>query len=910
MLTFVIAASALAQEGIKPEKIAEIKSASVFIRNQSGTQKSSGSGFVVSSTADSLLIATNAHVVAPDDLSTKVPSQILPQVNKATITTLFDSGSPNERSAKAEVVSFDPVADIAILKVKTADVKNPPKALKTVGAKALAETSTVYTFGFPFGDKLATDKGPAITVGKASVSSLRTDDLGKLTTIQIDGNLNPGNSGGPVLDVEGVVIGVATATIRDSQGIGLIVPVAEVNSMLSGKVVLTNADYKKQTDGKVKVVFEAFVSNPSGKITSATLNYIMAEATAEKPKAEADLSKLPGAKSLTLKLDGPVAKGELLLDKAEGQLFYNTKATGSTAEASANVIVSLPRALLGSQGIDADATPPAGWKEVGIDNKFITIWVPEKTSKQSERTRTIRSGTISLTINATTVLANNGLIYLLERASLRLPVGSKLDTKALRDSIVRSAADDIKGKVAEESDAKMGNWPCKEYVIKAGATTSIIRVLVTARTVYIVQVQGANAKVMGDDGYLFLNSFRTHPKEKPDVAVVTPGTGTTTPGTGTTTPGTGSTTPPNPKPVTPTTPKPATPTLPAGAIPKPTEASANPIALNMNPTKILPSGESQIIAGVFDPVFKDFAPEGGMMVGMQIGLGKFINYDIVVAARPIYRTDGKESFGIGRGASTNIKTVMAKEGYAVGGVLVASGMGIDGLAVVFMKIDGEKLDPKDSYQSPYYGNPMKTPDQLITGDGLPIIGLGGKQNARTNQFTGIGLILNTLEANAARLQWSTGLSSEIIGGVNDPVYRDILPEGGYLIGLEIGTNAQSHIKGIKPIFLAGAQESTGDQHGTQFTNTTTIKAKEGYAIGAVTIISGLCADGLSVTFMKIEKNGLNPKVSYESEWVGFMDKRKPRTLSGLGKPIIGITGKNNDRENTGFGLVIQTDAKK
>jgi S1-C subfamily serine protease len=245
VLGVALATQVFGQEGLKAEKIAEIKGASVFIRNQTGAERSSGSGFVVSSAADHLLVATNAHVVAPEDLSTKVPAQILPQVNKAALTILFDSGTVNERSAKGEVVAFDPIADVALVKVKAADVRNPPKPLKISGAKALVETSTVYTFGFPLGDKLATGKGPAITVGKASVSSLRTDDLGKLTTIQIDGNLNPGNSGGPVLDTDGVVIGVATAIIRDTQGIGLIVPVAEVNALLSGKVVLVNADYQK-----------------------------------------------------------------------------------------------------------------------------------------------------------------------------------------------------------------------------------------------------------------------------------------------------------------------------------------------------------------------------------------------------------------------------------------------------------------------------------------------------------------------------------------------------------------------------------------------------------------------------------------------------------------------------------------
>ncbi len=166
------------------------------------------------------------------------PTQLLAKLKQAKITILFGSGSATEQSVPAEIVSLDPVVDIGILKVKLSAVKNPPKVLKLGSVKALVETSTVYSFGYPFGDALATGKGPAVTVGKASISSLRTDDSGKLTTIQIDGNLNPGNSGGPVIDTDGTVIGVATATVRDSKGIGFVVPVAEVESMLAGKVSL------------------------------------------------------------------------------------------------------------------------------------------------------------------------------------------------------------------------------------------------------------------------------------------------------------------------------------------------------------------------------------------------------------------------------------------------------------------------------------------------------------------------------------------------------------------------------------------------------------------------------------------------------------------------------------------------
>ncbi len=853
----MLAAGAFAQD-IKPEKIADVKASSVYIRNAVEAHKYTGSGFVVSAEGDSLLIATNAHVISPAEYSKLTPSAMLAKLKQSKITILFGSGTASERSAMAEVVSLDPDADICILKVKNADVENPPKALKVGGAKALVETSTVYTFGYPFGDALSTGKGPAVTVGKASISSLRTDETGKLTTIQIDGNLNPGNSGGPVIDTDGAVIGVATATIRDSKGIGLVVPAAEVESMLTGKVSLMGATYAKQTDGKVKVTFEALVSNPTGKITGVALNYFVTELKGTKPKDGADLSTLPGAKSLTLKLDGAVAKGELMLAATDGQqLSYSARPTGAKKwEASPNTHVSLGRAILGGKGIDADAKPPSGWKEIAMDTGLYTIWVPEKSSKQVDKSNSYRGQALTVTSTSTSTVGDNGLTYRLERATLRPSgagaVGSRLDVAALRESISKSIADEIKGRIIEESDTKLGAWPCKEYVIKGAKETAVVRIHVSIRTVYIVLVQGSPKAVSGDDGYLFLDSFRVHPR---DVVAVDP---------------------------------PVRPSFPGGT------------------AKV--SGETEIIGGAFDPGFKDYAPDGAVLVGLEVGMGKFFDNDVVFAARPIYRSKTGDALGTAHGTSKDTKILKAKEGYAVGTITVRSGLTIDGMSITFMKIAGDKLDPKDSYESEWIGSPKQN-ERKLGGTGVPIIGIGGKANPQTKNLTGLGLIHNTPEVIEAKKNAGRGIDTEIIGGNFNPTYRDLAPEGGLLIGLEIALTPADFIVGIRPIYLTGDKETTGNQTGKNIKKVVTLKAREGYAVGAVSIRSGLNCDGMSITFMKIIKDGLHPKDSYESEYVGTNEPKKPRTLSGEGKAVIGVIGKQTALNNSGFGLVLQADKK-
>jgi Trypsin-like peptidase domain len=91
----------------------------------------------------------------------------------------------------------------------------------------------VIAFGFPFGTALAPDrKGyPAVSVNAGSVTSLRQVE-GRLHRIQLDAVLNPGNSGGPVLDGSGKVVGVVVAGV-EGRGVNFAIPANEVTRFVS-----------------------------------------------------------------------------------------------------------------------------------------------------------------------------------------------------------------------------------------------------------------------------------------------------------------------------------------------------------------------------------------------------------------------------------------------------------------------------------------------------------------------------------------------------------------------------------------------------------------------------------------------------------------------------------------------------
>ena len=141
----------------------------------------------------------------------------------------------------------------------------------------------------------------------------------------------------------------------------------------------------------------------------------------------------------------------------------------------------------------------------------------------------------------------------------------------------------------------------------------------------------------------------------------------------------------------------------------------------------------------FDPKHQDDAPPGGLLVGLDIGYSKFVNNQIIGTLQPIYRTGDRESTGAQHGTDArggNVKLI-AKPGYAIGAITAKCGLGIDGLEVTFMKIDGGRLNPNDAYESDWHGGMGGGGPQKITGQGAPVTGLLVRKKERVSA---VGLV--------------------------------------------------------------------------------------------------------------------------------------------------------------------------
>jgi S1-C subfamily serine protease len=160
-----------------------------------GLGRSSASGWVYD---DRGHVVTNAHVVrGVDPDSGRVGLQF------------FDG-----RVARARIVGVDAPTDIAVLRVEGVDGLIPARR---ASGSVVEPGERVYAFGSPFGFKFSMSEGIVSGVGRSARSP---GGLGFSNFIQTDAAVNPGNSGGPLVDIRGRVIGmnVAIANARDADG--------------------------------------------------------------------------------------------------------------------------------------------------------------------------------------------------------------------------------------------------------------------------------------------------------------------------------------------------------------------------------------------------------------------------------------------------------------------------------------------------------------------------------------------------------------------------------------------------------------------------------------------------------------------------------------------------------------------
>jgi S1-C subfamily serine protease len=177
-----------------------VKDSVVLIRGETSAGAIQGSGFVYNFSG-TMVVITNNHVVD----------------GTTSISVTFSDGD----GYAATVNGTDPYADLAVLTVNAPQYEFKP--IEIVSSSTLRVGDPVIAIGNPYGLVGSLTTGAISALGR-TITEDTAGGFAIANIIQTSALINPGNSGGPLLSYFGKVVGITTAIVADSQGLGFAIP--------------------------------------------------------------------------------------------------------------------------------------------------------------------------------------------------------------------------------------------------------------------------------------------------------------------------------------------------------------------------------------------------------------------------------------------------------------------------------------------------------------------------------------------------------------------------------------------------------------------------------------------------------------------------------------------------------------
>jgi S1-C subfamily serine protease len=199
-----------------------------------------GSGFVI---APSGLILTNLHVVSDEPFARMIDGYEAEVTLESRHIEVAIGPGGSAGVLEGSVVAADPDLDLAVLQVTAGDLPYLPFG----DSDAVEPGRPVQVLGFPFGRKAEVGKAPGpgtfpkVSVTGGSLSAAREDDQGGRRYLQTDASVQPGSSGGPMVDDEGYAVGVVRMKLAreaTAQGAGFGIPINLVKDFLDAHGLL------------------------------------------------------------------------------------------------------------------------------------------------------------------------------------------------------------------------------------------------------------------------------------------------------------------------------------------------------------------------------------------------------------------------------------------------------------------------------------------------------------------------------------------------------------------------------------------------------------------------------------------------------------------------------------------------
>lgn len=231
---------------------ADVQTASdsvVLIEGEEGV----GSGFFV----EKNFIVTNNHVV-----------------DHNPITKILIGNQ--DLASGARVVATDSLRDIALIKIS--NYSDMP--FLTGATRPVIPIDEVYAIGYPLGRNL--------TISKGIVSALTLDDYDDRRFIQTDASIIPGNSGGPLVDICGKVVGMNTQTLQGQENAGFAIEYSQLNDRIQAMIKTAEGATPQEIklsypSEQAEVVAKYYTTLGGGDILGAYNNFYSSSRKAKLP---------------------------------------------------------------------------------------------------------------------------------------------------------------------------------------------------------------------------------------------------------------------------------------------------------------------------------------------------------------------------------------------------------------------------------------------------------------------------------------------------------------------------------------------------------------------------------------------------------------------------------------------------
>jgi S1-C subfamily serine protease len=924
---------------IDPKVLRQVKQATVYLSvNLPNGGVAEGSGFFA---LERGIVITNAHV-----LGMLRADSLLPR----NVDVVIHSGEPGETKMTGTVLGVDHTNDLAVLRVE-GDGGSLPAPLRVESAAKLTETQKVYIFGFPFGARL----GKNITVSSSTVSSLRRGDDGALKEVQVNGGMHQGNSGGPVTDTRGAVIGVSVAIIAGTL-INFAIPGEFVKRVVDGKIVHTEVGYAYRSGGETRLPVRLRCLDPMNRIREVKVDVWTGPGGAALPASSTAPEARPGdtpRQSFAL----AVKEGRYVGDVVIPDVFAN------------RVVWIQPRSVNGS-GVglweEAVAVPDESRNPLERRAAMIRFKMPtgpiERTLKlNSEVKATIFKGSSTLLLEDN--LQGNVLETLQpmseQRTRVRLVFGdcpyvsrigettvthpvtaqsilrrhSPSFTLSENHACVAFSRHNFKDLRSDHRDAvnAMYQTICNAY---EGTTLPLPNRTVEPQESWSARMPMAilrDGKATIQDIFLTctyegtsatggrreaLISLKGRVKGRKALAGVELGKVS------------GS----------------ARVALDNGFVSRVKLTTITEVENEGTDSRLLVHDVSTVertegnSLGLTPP-----APDSDAGDNMDRGVagGTMPRSDLVkkdlAALKGTWKSgeltsDGAEATGVlklnispdeGRPAgrlqmeianTQGGKSSTTRSAYSFTlrmsddtRLLVATGPRGTG-GIFSYSLDGNRLTLSGRVQSRRLWYTLEkvvlrrtsaTPTE-VAGDESPKGGARGSRNAIKIKGDVYAFIQRAVDDNR--------LTDVDVRGyrLTRERYWDVLAQGGVLIGFEVGTGRVADavvLKSWRPIFLTRTGEKFGKWHGKVPDTSTTIKARAGYVVSGMSVRTELGVNGFTLMFAKLGKTGLNMDDTYESKSIGGKQGTLS-TIGGKGALFVGITGHlSNDKSPCSLGLV-------